>query len=255
MLTPVDIRHMKPTVIWESAPSQLHLVDHEVHVWRADLDLPAKQVSKLLSFLDNAEQGRAERFIFDRDRTRFAVARSILRLLVARYLNTSANTIEFKYGPQGKPALTPDSPLRFNLAHSDRVALYAFSLDRDLGIDVESQRRFAHLHNREIVQSHFSQKEQEEFYSLDPELQESAFYLGWTRKEAYLKARGEGLQIPLQSFDVSLDPEGPAILRSHDAAHWELHSFDPEPDFAAALVVEGANCKLRYWEWPHSSEI
>jgi 4'-phosphopantetheinyl transferase len=246
---------MKQTVIWESAPSQLLLVDHEVHVWRANLDLTAKQVSKLQSFLDDAELGRAERFVFERDRTRFVAARSILRLLVARYLNSSARTIEFRYGPQGKPALSPNTPLRFNLAHSDGLALYALSLDRELGIDLESQRRFTHLNNREIVESHFSKKEQEEFNALDPRLQDSAFYLAWTRKEAYLKARGEGLRIPLQSFDVSLNPEEPAVLRSNDAARWELHSFDPEPDFAAALVVEGANCKLRYWEWPRSPEI
>jgi 4'-phosphopantetheinyl transferase len=255
MLTAVSIRRMKQTVIWESAPSQLHLVDHDVHVWRANLDLTADELSKLLPFLNDEERNRAERFVFDKDRSRFIVARSTLRLLVAQYLHTSAETIEFSYGPQGKPSLRENSHLRFNLAHSDGLALYAFSLDRELGIDVESERRFSNMENGEIVQSHFSRKERREFYSLDPKLQNQAFYLGWTRKEAYLKARGEGLQIPLQSFDVSLTPGGLVILRSDDAARWELHSFSPEPDFAAALVVEGANYKLRYWEWPRNFGI
>ena len=240
---------MKPTVNWQSAPSQLRLVDNDVHVWRADLDLTADELSKLLPFLNAPEQNRAGRFVFERDRTRFVAARSTLRLLVARYLNTSPKTIEFSYGPQGKPALQANSHLRFNLAHSDGLALYAFSLDRELGIDVESERRFPNMENGEIVQTHFSRKEQSEFYPLDPKLQDQAFYLGWTRKEAYLKARGEGLQIPLQSFDVSLTPGGPVTLRSDDAARWQLHSFCPEPDFVAALVVEGRNCRLSYWQW------
>lgn len=246
---------MKQTVNWQSAPSQLRLADNDVHVWRADLDLTVDEVSKLLPLLEHHERNRAERFVFDKDRSRFIVARSILRLLVAQYLNTSADTIEFSHGPQGKPSLREHSHLRFNLTHSDGLALYAFSLDRELGIDVESERRFSGMEIGEIVQNHFSRKEQSEFSSLDRRLRDEAFYLGWTRKEAYLKARGEGLQVPLQSFDVSLTPGDPVILRSDDVARWELHSFCPEPDFVAALVVEGAHCKLRYWEWPRTFGI
>jgi 4'-phosphopantetheinyl transferase len=246
---------MTDQVSWPSPPAELRLGENEVHIWKAHLDLAPASIPKLFEVLNDAERNRAERFVFDKDRTRFVVARSILRLLVAQYLNTSARTIEFSYGPQGKPSLRENSHLRFNLAHSGGLALYAFSLDRELGIDLESERRFSNTENKEIVQTHFSREEQSEFYSLEPKLQDEAFYLGWTRKEAYLKARGEGLQIPLQSFDVSLTPEGPVTLRSDDAVRWAIQSFCPEPNFVAALVVERGNCRLRYWEWPRNFAI
>ena len=241
---------MNNQIAWLAAPPDLPLPEGEVHLWKAYLDLTAGTVAQLSECLNDAEQDRAKRFVFDKDRIRFTAARSILRLLVARYLNGPAKAVEFIYGPQGKPALGGDSHLCFNLAHSDGLALYAFSFARELGVDVESQRRFTNRENEEIVQSHFSAKEQAEFRSLDPKLRDTAFYLGWTRKEAYLKARGEGLQIPLQSFDVSLTPGESVVLRSDDATRWELHSFCPEPAFVAALVAEGANSTLRFWEWP-----
>jgi len=103
------------------------LLNDEVHVWRADLNAPPDKLSKLLPVLDGTERSRAERFVFDKDRTRFIVARSVLRLLAARYLDGSPEEVEFTYGPQGKPALRQHSHLHFNLAHSDGLALYAFA--------------------------------------------------------------------------------------------------------------------------------
>lgn len=234
---------------WLFPPHDLRLRQNEVHIWKAHLDLGPALAAQFSEVLSDLERSRAERFIFDIDRSRFVVARSVLRILLARYLNGSAETIEFVYGPNGKPGLRANSDIRFNLAHSGGLALYAFSRGPELGLDVESRRRFTNLENAKIVQSYFSTKEQAEFNSLDPIRQQTAFYLGWTRKEAYLKARGAGLQMRLQSFDVSLTPGGPARLTSEDASKWELHSFCLEPDFVAALVVERANSTLRYWEW------
>lgn len=238
---------MAEPVIWSAPPSNLQLNGDEVHLWKADLDTVSESIPVLFNLLNEEEQSRAKRFVFERDKNRFTAARGILRQLLGRYVNCSARNVELTVGPAGKPALRDNFQLRFNLSHTEGLVLYALSLGRELGVDVESQTKEST--NREIVERHFSAKEQAEFLALDPALQEVAFYLGWTRKEAYLKARGEGLQERLKDFDVSLSPERPAVLRSDDAACWDLYSFCPKLGFIATLVVERGKGILRHWEW------
>lgn len=238
---------MAEPLIWLAPPSNLRLNDDEVHLWKADLDPVPKNISALFNLLNEEEQNRVKRFVFEKDKNRFTAARGILRHLLGRYTNCLGKDVEFTVGPAGKLALRDNSQLRFNLSHSEGLVLYALSLGRELGLDVENQTRQSS--NREIVERYFSAKEQAEFLAMDPALQEAAFYLGWTRKEAYLKARGEGLQERLKDFDVSLSPEQPAILRSDDAACWDLYSFCPKLGFVATLVVERGKGILRHWEW------
>jgi 4'-phosphopantetheinyl transferase len=238
---------MTQLTTWLPASAELPLEPSEVHLWRADLDQPSSVLAQLSESLSETETARARRFVFAKDSDRYSVAQGILRQILGRYLQLPARDIQFTIGLRGKPALRDDPSLCFNMAHSNNLVIYAISRNRQLGVDVENQRReFA---KQDIVQHYFSEAERSEFLSLPADLQLPAFYLAWTRKEAYIKARGEGLYADLKSFDVSLTPEKVFTLRSEDAARWGLYSFCPQPDFVAALVVEGKDFSVRHWEW------
>ena len=163
--------------------------------------------------------------------------------------------IDFVYGPQGKPdvaASQNSSRLRFNLSHSGELALVAVSRNVELGVDVEQIKPdFAGL---EIARRFFSPQECAKLECVLPNARADAFFDCWTRKEAYIKARGGGLSIPLDSFEVAFAPgEEPALLQvrnSHDApSHWRFHALHPDPGYKAALAVEGDDHELRLWEW------
>jgi 4'-phosphopantetheinyl transferase len=229
----------------------LRLAEHEVHLWRARLDVQADTVDRLSSYLASDEKQRASRFRFANDANRFIVARGILRELAGAYLRRPPAALCFVNGPFGKPALQPDPvapDLRFNLAHSDEFAVYAFTLAREVGIDVERVRPEAVRQG--IEKHHFSAREQHELRTLSDKLRPEGFFLCWTRKEAYVKARGEGLHLPLSSFDVSLTPGRPPVLNSGDQERWSMHSFYPAEDFVGALVVEGHGSQVEFWDWP-----
>jgi 4'-phosphopantetheinyl transferase len=235
---------------WLPAPADLILPAKGVHVWRASLSVTHEVLGRLSAHLDESERTRASRFIFERDRDHFIAARGILRELLARYLGCSPEGLRFAYGPRGKPSLEGTGSTRrlsFNLSHAHGMATYAFTLDRELGIDIELIRR--DFGGQEIAERYFSPSEVTELTSLPPEARAHAFFLGWTRKEAYIKAVGEGLEIPLKSFSVTLTPGKPAELRTKNTARWELHSFQPAPDYAGALVAEGKQLTVTYWDW------
>jgi len=238
---------MLGTPNWLPRPAKVQLIEDEVHLWMVNLHRSSLKIGECFELLNGAEKTQAQKFVFEKDRNRFTVAHAILRFIVGQYLAKSPKTLQFTSGPMGKPALRANSPLRFNLSHSDHLILYAFSLGRELGVDIEKQR--GEVATQEIVRNYFSAREQTEWDKLDRGLQETAFYLGWTRKEAYLKARGDGLLASLYDFDVSLTPDHPAVLTSKDADRWDLFSFCPEPGSIASLVVEGKNYKLCHWEW------
>lgn len=233
---------------WLTKPSELTLKEGEVHIWRAPLRLDAVVLDRVRSSLSADEGSRANRFVFAGDRDSFVAARGILRELLGSYTGTAPTELKFDYGPQGKPALGPDCPpIRFNLSHSHGLAVYAFVRERQLGIDLELIRpEFA---GDEIAERYFSPAELAELRALPREARAEGFFLCWTRKEAYVKARGEGLQIPLTSFDVSLTPGKEEELRSEDAPCWQLHSFEPGAQYVGALVVEGRGLHLHYWDW------
>jgi 4'-phosphopantetheinyl transferase len=238
---------MRNSVEWLNPLLKLNLKDDEVHVWLADLDQTTERTSNLFDFLTDEERNRSTKFVQTRDRNRFIATHSILRLILGRYLESRPEEIKITSGPAGKPSLHGNYNLRFNLAHSGELALFAVSLGHELGIDIEHQR--AEFIYDEIVENYFSPKERAEFWSLDASLRDDAFYLGWTRKEAYLKACGQGLRVPLHAFDVSLDPNQAAMLTSGDQDRWTLRSFSPKPGFMASLVVEGKDPSICYWEW------
>jgi 4'-phosphopantetheinyl transferase len=236
-------------VNWERAPEDLSLKKSEIHVWRMKLDVTASELQRFASYLSPEEGARAERFAFARDRDHFIAARGMLRKLLGMYLTMSPSNVLFEIGAQGKPSLSQKMdcvPLRFNLSHAHGMALFAFSLERGLGIDMEKIRPA--VATEEIAERYFSPIERQELRSLPRERQAEAFFLCWTRKEAYVKAHGGGLQIPLDSFNVSLTPGQSATLHCPDQDRWKLTSFTPFEDFTAAIVVENWSGKLCFLE-------
>jgi 4'-phosphopantetheinyl transferase len=238
---------------WAENSGELILSSREVHVWRARIDGSPSIISRYARTLAADEKARAERFFFDRDRNRFIAARGILRQLLGRYLHCSPAEVEFAYRAKGKPFLARragNPPIEFNIAHSRELVLLAFSSGRALGVDVEFVR--ADIAAEEIAERYFSTPEVAELRALPPVARPQGFFLGWTRKEAYIKAIGDGLHIPLTSFRVSLTPSQPAILESVDSSRWSLLSLNPGPGYAGALVVEGSedkDWKVRCWDW------
>src|SRR5271163_104467 len=248
---------MKSTTEWSSPLAVPELARSEIHVWCASLATDEATLRTLESTLADQERERARRFIFERDRDRYIAARGILRGLLGKYLRCAPQSIEFAYGRHGKPALAGAASrpsICFNLSHSHGLAVVAIGQEREVGIDVELIR--AEFASEAIAKRYFSAKEIDELSRLPAELRTEGFFLCWTRKEAYIKAKGDGLQIPLASFDVSLTPGKPATLSSVDTSYWSIESFIPSVDsnskYAAAVVAEGKDWTARYFEWKQS---
>lgn len=232
-------------VNWSRPMLPVALCENEIHIWRAWLDVEPKERDRLSLYLTEDERTRASRFVFQHDREHFAVARGRLREILGTYLQRPPQRLEFRTGPYGKLTLADCPDLRFNLTHSYGLALYAFAMNRELGIDTEKIRpEFA---TKGIAERYFSAAEQSELHELPVEVQTSAFFLCWTRKEAYVKAHGNGLQIPLESFDVSLTPGEPEKLRSADSERWNMRSFEPALEYIASLIAEGVPESFRFW--------
>jgi len=241
---------------WGAAPEAVALGKDEIHVWRVHLDdFDDGALDRFKATLAPDEQARADRFVFPRDRNGFTATRGILRELLSRYLHRAPAQIEFDYGPQGKPSLrerSSEKSIQFNVSHSHGVALLAFAVARAVGVDVELVRPdFA---GEGIALRYFSPQEVNELRSLPSSQRDEGFFLCWTRKEAYIKARSEGLHVPLESFHVSLTPGEPAILQAADSSRWSLRSLRPAPRYAAALVGEGKQWQLQGWDWKPDRE-
>jgi 4'-phosphopantetheinyl transferase len=240
---------------WPLPPEDWIAGAADVHVWLAALDPPEHTVQLLAGVLDSDELLRVQRFRFERDRRRFIVARSVLRSILGVYVKLPPAQIQFTYGPRGKPALAAacgDGRLRFNVSHSQELALYAVTCDREVGVDIEWMRP---LDDAESIAPHFfSAYERAALRNLPVHLRHQGFFNCWTRKEAYIKAIGEGLYQPLDGFDVSLTPGEPAQLlavldKPDEVKRWSFQALQPPAGYAAALAVEGAGWQLRCWQW------
>ena len=241
---------MNFTSSFSISPTQLILDGHGVDIWRADLKVHSSELNRLQNTLSPDELDRAARFHFVKDRQHFIAGRGILRDILARYLDRPPAELHFSYSSHGKPSLAhhhnPDS-LRFNLSHSDSLALYAVARLRDVGIDIERiEPKFA---EDGIAEKFFSRNEVTKLRSLPPSARSQAFFNCWTRKEAYVKARGAGLQIALDSFEVSLAPGEQARFLSEGESGWSLEALTPDPDYVAAIAIEGHDWQPRLWQW------
>lgn len=219
-------------------------------MWGVRLAAGETVAGSLYATLSPDERQRAARFHFDVHRQRFALSRGLLRTLLGYYLEADPATLPIVYGPQGKPGLEGGS-LRFNVSHSEDLALYALALDSsgtlELGVDVESIRPVPYAES--IARRFFCPAEWQEIQSLPPEQRAGAFFRCWTRKEAYVKALGGGLSVPLDRFQVTLLPGQPAKLVSLDgdpvrAAEWSLYHLDPARNYAGALAVHSLDFHL-----------
>jgi 4'-phosphopantetheinyl transferase len=240
--------------IWDGLNGSYALPEDEIHVWRTSLDVAASGLAKLRQILSPDERERADRFHFEADRRRCVIGRGYLRLLLGEILDLPANKLQFEYDEFGKPGLIPRQglPLQFNVSHSGDLILIAITMGRAVGIDVERIRTDLDLDG--IAARFFSTNECKALASLAGPARFEAFFRCWTRKEAYLKARGVGLCLPLDQFDVSFLPnEEPQLLATrHDPAEarrWRLQELDLSGDYAAALAAPSSIWKLRCWDW------
>ena len=260
----------EPPAAWQDATAgRPPLGDRGVHLWRAFLDaetaaLETAALETAGRLLSEDERTRAGRFHFEHHRRRFTLARGFLRAVLGRYLDIGPETIAFQYNRYGKPSLPPrlgDQKLCFNLSHSGDWALCAVTLGREIGVDIE--RIQPHRATAGIARRFFSPREVDALFALPEHLRAAAFFRCWTRKEAYIKAKGRGLSIPLASFAVALAPEQSAALiwtgdDPQERHRWSLDDIDLDnidanihasQGYAAALAVEGPRPDVRLWNW------
>ncbi len=251
----MQIDNSPPTSIWLIPPLDLDLQSQHVDIWRAHLDLSDNYLELLETTLSDDENQRAARLYFQGDRDRFIAAHGCLRDILARYLHCEPGQLSFSAGSNGRPGLSAnsfDAGIEFNLTHSGTYALVAVTWERKVGVDLECIRQGLSPEN--IAERYFSQGEVSELMALPTDQREAAFFKCWTRKEAYMKATGLGLSLPLDSFDVSLNPNEPAILRAtrpdpQEVARWSLLSLEVDSGYASAVAVEGQGLEFRLWDW------
>lgn len=241
--------------IWSAPSTYPRLGENEVHVWKVALEQQASKSTFFRRLLIDTELERVGRFFFEKDRQYWIAAHAILRLLLGHYLDADPVSLRFTTNTYGKPSLIQPSQsqhLHFNLSHSGNLALYALAYNREVGVDVEQRRSDIDYEN--LAAHYFSSHECATLRSLPLEIQEEAFFLCWSRKEAYIKARGKGLSLALDQFDVTLAPHEPARLLScrgepQAVERWSLRALTPQSGYAGALVAEGLDWQVSHWQW------
>jgi len=230
--------------------ARLSLPDDEVHLWRIDLAAVAPAEKRWQRILSDDERSRAARFHFERDRQHFTATRALLRTILANYVGMEPSDLVFRYSDKEKPSLDPrfsHDPVDFNVSHSGAAALLAFARGRALGVDIEIIRH--DFDPAALAHRFFSKHEQTLLAAADPSEKYSAFFRCWTRKEAYIKAVGTGLSLPLDQFDVSLLPgDDHALLATRpnaaEAAEWSLREVPVNDGYVGALCVRGHGWRL-----------
>ena len=225
---------------WPLPPSRVELAGDDVHVWSAWLGRTDNGYSAGLETLSEDERARAARFHFEGDRKNFVARRSLLRAILGHYLNLEPSQVSLAYEERGKPRLAqPDSPapLYFNCSHSRTLALFAVGRVAPLGVDVEQLRPMPEM--AEIGATFCSPAENALLRAAPPERKLEVFFGIWTRKEAYLKATGEGIADSLAQTDCSEAPPD-----------WSFHALKPAPGFIGALACAGGETRPHCWQWP-----
>ena len=228
-----------------------------LHVWRILLNQSEEVIRALEEHLSMDEIRRADRYRQERDRSRYIVAHGALRELLADYMAQTPRDISFGHTATGKPFLIDkggEQRLRFNLSHSGEWALVGLALSTEVGIDIEQIDSDVSV--EAIAERFFSRSEFEALQRVPFEQRRTAFFFAWTRKEAYVKARGEGIADRLRNFSVSVDPEQSALLLtdSIDASatlHWRIYDLHSIPNYAAAVAAEGTTHQIHMMRWTH----
>lgn len=227
------------------------LKDGEIDLWSVDLDRDSASISSLFELLSDDEKSRANKYVFAKDRTHFIACRATLRKILGGYLGVNPQKIRFLTGRYGKPFLAPqDCDLRFNVSHSQGLGVVAVSQNREIGVDIEYINRDFDVLG--VAPNVFSAAEFSQMRLLSTIDMAAKFFAGWTRKEAFLKAMGDGLSSSdeLQSV-VSLISDEDVVYRSIEGGKvtdWSLTSFEIRENFKASLVVEGKIGTIRFWQ-------
>jgi len=217
---------------WLTPPETIEHRDEAVDVWRCRIDEVLESEWGHFRLLSPDERERADRFRFGSPRRQFIVARAFLRTVLGRYLGRSPEDFRFAYTAMGKPFLLDHDDISFNLSHSENVCLVAVTRDSRLGIDVEKIQ--SDIDYAELGHQIFSSEEMAKFGTLESYLRPKAFLQSWTRKEAYLKAIGEGLATDSKAGQP-------------DESRWTVLNFLPEIDYVAAVSVERTEVRLNFW--------
>ena len=231
------------------------LAPEVLHVWSIRLTQSDDVVRALEGHLSVDEARRADRYRRELDRTRYVVAHGALRELLADYTVQTPRNISFGHTATGKPFLIDDQGeqrLRFNLSHAGEWAIVALASSMEVGIDIEQIDSDVSV--EAVAERFFSRSEFEALQEVPSEQRTLAFFTAWTRKEAYVKARGEGIVSRLQGFSVSIAPEQIPILLTdsidaHATLHWRIYDLDIARGYAAALAAEGVTHRLRTMRW------
>jgi 4'-phosphopantetheinyl transferase len=242
-----------PIINWPVAPDTIRLEPGQVHLWAAALNESVDQLSNLEALLSPAEQLRARAFKFLKDRSRFVIRRGLLRMTLGRYLERSPAAIEFRHGAHGKPEIQreeADNPLFFNTSHSGDIAVCAITSTCPIGVDVEHTVELSGIHS--IARHFFLPREAQTLLALPADAQLPAFYACWTRKEAFLKATGEGIAESLAKVEVTLAPEDqPGVVSvagdQRAREEWQLHPFVPAAGYLGCIAYRSAALGMQQW--------
>ena len=220
-----------------------------VDIWHAEFESNRDKISEIDDLLSPDEFERGSRFRFEKDRLNYVFARGLLRLIAGQYLERAPGQIEFSYGEQGKPKID-DADFSFNLSHSNDMVVYAISRFETVGIDIEWTGR--KVETEEVARQFFSKREFESLTELSPLEQNHAFFNIWTRKEALIKAIGQGLSFPLDQFEVSHGEEAELVKtywNPEEIDQWSIKSFELREDYATALAIRGRATNYRIFKF------
>lgn len=233
---------------WITPPAQPVLAPGEAHIWLAHLPSARHALEELNALLTPEELERGRRFRTDALRERWQLARAILRSLLAQYTGGHAREITFQLGAHGKPALAAEPGLHFNTSHSGDGAAFAFARIGGIGVDIEQVRGEWRRHEA-IAQRFFTAGESAELAAVPEPERVRAFFDLWTRKEAFVKARGDGVFSGLEKFTVSLREPRVLNVTGGEAADWWMSALPEIEGYAGAVVVNSTACRPRFWKW------
>jgi len=235
---------------WQPGPARPSLGEGEIHLWCLRWTAFAGELAQLERELSPEEHQRASRFRFDKDRARYLVGRACLRRLLSRYTGIEPRQINFRYGPRGKPYLASDHGLEFNMSDAGELIAYAFRLIEPVGVDIERIR--PDVPGEGIAQRYFHPREAEALAQLPAELRVQAFFRCWTRKEAFVKAIGEGIRFGLHRFAVPVEPGSGVLLETpfpdDQPERWRIFEFTPGEGYMGAVVSPVPVANIRLWQ-------
>lgn len=227
------------------------LENHAVHMWRLPLDLEEAKPQKYFELLSDREREKARQFKFIKDRVCYVLARGSLRLLLGNYIDVAPDQIDFEYSQYGKPRFCNTKEVDFNLSHSGNEIIIGFCKNMVIGVDIEQVK--INFDIMDLAKNFFSNEEIKALSQFEEFERPQAFFRCWTRKESFIKAVGEGLSYPLDSFAVTMEDDEKASFLKIDnnddsKKDWHLHSFVPAVGYIAAITTNGNPNKIEYFD-------